>query len=723
MTIASATPSATIFYTTDGTTPTTSSTLYTAPITVAKSQTVKAIATATNYTSSSVASAAYIINGAVATPTFSPPAGTYGASQTVRISSTTPGASLYYTIDGTTPMTSSTLYTVPITVAKSQTVKAIATATNYTNSSVASAAYVITAATPTFSPAGGTYAASQTVTIASATPSARIYYTTNGTTPTTASTLYTRPITVAKSQTVKAIATATNFPNSSVASAVYTIKAATIKVAPASLPNGTISVLYCAVISANGGTAPYRFSVGNPLSVGSGQLPVGLKLSALTGTTALLCGTPTKKGTSNFSLVATDARGATGSTAYKVVIGSAPGLAVAATTAALAPIDNTIASLPAAAAVYYGTSTPLLQVEGNFYTVLSSGGNSTACNNSACGSIVKISSTGIVTTLYSFDSAPDGAYPLALIYANGKLYGSTIAGGSNSPKCLVAAGCGTVYEMNIDGSGFTVLHSFGSNSTATDGAAPSSLAYANGTLYGTTLFGGSTTATCATSLMLSSQIVNYNGCGTAFSVSLAGQTPRQTTLYTFKLSDGTYPSNLVAVGNKLYGTTVVGGKGNGTVFSLTPATSVAPQVVSVMHAFSGIDGATPSSLTASGNVLYGTTAFGGSKQSGTVFALKGNVFSSLYSFAGGADGETPLGLVAGTNVLYGVTYNGGSNSAGTVFSLPTSGSASDYVLNNSLASATQGGYPFALVLFNNTLYGLANAGGSLDAGTLFSLSP
>jgi uncharacterized repeat protein (TIGR03803 family) len=159
------------------------------------------------------------------------------------------------------------------------------------------------------------------------------------------------------------------------------------------------------------------------------------------------------------------------------------------------------------------------------------------------------------------------------------------------------------------------------------------------------------------------------------------------------------------------------------VFSLTPASATAPQAFSVLYAFSGTDGATPSSLLASGNVLYGTTAFGGSKQSGTVFALRGAAFSSLYSFAGGTDGETPLGLVAGTNVLYGVTYNGGSSNTGTVFSLPTSGSAPDYILNNSLPSPTQGGYPYALVLFNNTLYGLANAGGSLGAGTLFSLSP
>ena len=79
------------------------------------------------------------------------------------------------------------------------------------------------AATPTFSPAAGTYSGAQSVTISDATSGATIYYTTNGTTPTTSSTKYTGPITVSSTETLQAIAVATGDANSAVASAAYTI--------------------------------------------------------------------------------------------------------------------------------------------------------------------------------------------------------------------------------------------------------------------------------------------------------------------------------------------------------------------------------------------------------------------------------------------------------------------------------------------------------------------
>ena len=78
-------------------------------------------------------------------------------------------------------------------------------------------------ATPTFSPAAGTYSEEQTVTISSATSGAAIYYTTNGSTPTTSSTAYTGPITVKSTETVKAISYFPGFATSAVGSAKYTI--------------------------------------------------------------------------------------------------------------------------------------------------------------------------------------------------------------------------------------------------------------------------------------------------------------------------------------------------------------------------------------------------------------------------------------------------------------------------------------------------------------------
>ena len=159
-------------------------------------------------------------------PTFSVPAGSYGTAQSVTITDGTPGATIYYTTDGSTPTTGSTKYTAAITVSATETLQAIAVAANYNNSAVATATYTIAApaATPVFSVAAGTYASAQTVPISTTTAGSAIYFTTNGTTPTTSSSLYSGPITVSTTQTVRAIAVAANYTNSAVATATYTIK-------------------------------------------------------------------------------------------------------------------------------------------------------------------------------------------------------------------------------------------------------------------------------------------------------------------------------------------------------------------------------------------------------------------------------------------------------------------------------------------------------------------
>ena len=226
VTISDATSGATIYYTTNGDAPTTSSSVYSSAITVSATETLKAIAAKTSYSNSAVGSAAYTINGAAATPTFSPAAGTYTSTQTVTISDTTPGATIYYTTNGTTPTTSSTEYASAITVTVTETLEAIATASGYSNSTADSAVYTIQVATPTFSPAAGTYTSTQTVTISDGTSGAAIYYTTNGTTPTTSSTHYTGAITVSTTETLESIATHSSDTSSAVGSAAYTINIA-----------------------------------------------------------------------------------------------------------------------------------------------------------------------------------------------------------------------------------------------------------------------------------------------------------------------------------------------------------------------------------------------------------------------------------------------------------------------------------------------------------------
>ena len=230
-----ATSGATIYYTTDGTTPTTSSTAYTGAFNLTKSATVKAIAVKTGCTNSEVASAAFTIKAreVVATPTITPNGGTFVETASVSIACATTGATIYYTTDGTIPTTASTVYTGAFNLTKSATVKAIAVKAECTNSAVASAAFTITArevvATPTITPNGGTFVETASVSIACATTGATIYYTTDGTTPTTASTAYTGSFNLTKSATVKAIAVKAECTNSAVASAAFTITEAVVE--------------------------------------------------------------------------------------------------------------------------------------------------------------------------------------------------------------------------------------------------------------------------------------------------------------------------------------------------------------------------------------------------------------------------------------------------------------------------------------------------------------
>ena len=225
VTISDAVAGAKIYYTLDGSTPTTSSQVYSVPIYIGGTFTVKAIAVGPGNQNSPLATAKYKVTlPSAAAPTFTPAPGKYTGSVVVTISDTTANAIIHYTLDGSTPLSSSPVYVGPLTLTHSTVVKAIATAANFWKSSVASAAYSVVAQVPTpvISPGSGAYAKGQLISISDAIGTATIRYTTDGSIPTTHSTMYTHPFALTGNETVQAIAIATGEAGSLVATATFT---------------------------------------------------------------------------------------------------------------------------------------------------------------------------------------------------------------------------------------------------------------------------------------------------------------------------------------------------------------------------------------------------------------------------------------------------------------------------------------------------------------------
>jgi len=311
------------------------------------------------------------------------------------------------------------------------------------------------------------------------------------------------------------------------------------------------------------------------------------------------------------------------------------------------------------------------------------------------------------TVIYNFTGGSDGATPMGGVVfdASGNLYGTAHSNGNGS---------GTVFELTPSGGIWTlsVLHSF--VGYPTDGELPSAglTLTPAGNLVGVTQFGG-----------------KYWGgvCGTVFQLTPSGSSWSYGVFAQFNCANGQWPEDAViadAYGD-VYGTTYQGGRpGYGNVFEAFPGggimsfhafnwkgpnspdsgvvgcgggiwpglcattseggkyydgavVKVVPyHGLTVLHAFSGSDGATPCgglSYDAAGN-LYGVTWAGGPSNNGTVFeitpALKKWPFKSLYAFSG-ADGSEPHTTLVFDNQgnLYGTTYAGGASNQGVVFEI------------------------------------------------------
>jgi uncharacterized repeat protein (TIGR03803 family) len=189
----------------------------------------------------------------------------------------------------------------------------------------------------------------------------------------------------------------------------------------------------------------------------------------------------------------------------------------------------------------------VLATDGNLYgtTVVGGGGH--------IGTVFRITPSGTLTTIYSFDHLTGNTSAALVQASNGRLYGTTGLGGAN--------GGGSVFRITTSGT-LTTLYSFCSQSACADGYFPEAplIQATDGNLYGTTSMGGA------------------NNQGTIFKISPVG---RLITLYSFcsqsGCTDGAAPSAGLIQGTdgNLYGTTRIGGTGLactggcGTVFSLS----------------------------------------------------------------------------------------------------------------------------------------------------------
>jgi hypothetical protein len=204
--------------------------VYNAALQISATTTINAIAVASGYSNSPEASGTYTIDSSAlpsaAIPTLSPAPGTYTTDQTVTITDTTPGAIIYYTLDGTTPNSGSLEYTGPLSITSTTQIEAIGIASGFSTSSPVMGTYTIdlaATATPTFSPAPGSFTSTQTVSLSDTTTGAIIYYTTDGSTPTVSSMVYSAPFEISATTTVQAIAVADDHTSSAIATGTYTV--------------------------------------------------------------------------------------------------------------------------------------------------------------------------------------------------------------------------------------------------------------------------------------------------------------------------------------------------------------------------------------------------------------------------------------------------------------------------------------------------------------------
>lgn len=315
--------------------------------------------------------------------------------------------------------------------------------------------------------------------------------------------------------------------------------------------------------------------------------------------------------------------------------------------------------------------------------------------NNNYGTIYSVETDGTgFSLLHEFNFTQGGNPYGSLISSGSKLYGMTNGGGSNE--------YGIIFSIDTNGDNFAVLHEF--SGTAEGGGYP----YGSLILSGNTLYGFSS----------GDDDTNY---GNIFSINTDGT--NFTSLHQFDYTNGGIPTGSPLLsGSTLYGMTYQGGSNEyGTVFSINTDGSS----YTVLHEFNGNDGGLPrGNLAISGNTLYGMTYGNDDDTYGNIFSIdtNGSGFTQLHEFYYNS-GSYPYGsLTISNSKLYGVTNSGGDNNYGIIFSIDTAGENFS-VLHSFANGVSDGAYPRYVTLAheNGILYGTTAQGGDENLGTIFTI--
>lgn len=285
--------------------------------------------------------------------------------------------------------------------------------------------------------------------------------------------------------------------------------------------------------------------------------------------------------------------------------------------------------------------------------------------------------------------------------SDGLLYGASERGGAHSG--------GILFRIDEQGSNYMKLLDFGAPPNSGGTTPRSSLVCgSDGLLYGTTESGG------------------WSNAGTIFAIDMSGRISR-TIKHFGEASDGAHPNGIIEGSDGvLYGTTQTGGTGSdGTLYCIGRNGSN----YAVLHNFNvgifSIDGKMPfgTIVEARDGFLYGTTAFGGESNRGTVFRIgrNGSSYVVIREFMLAADGQAPRDLIeASDGILYGVATAGGISNRGTLFRCSRDGSL--FEILHRFAGAADGHHPNGGLIegTGGYLYG-TTTGNTTNYGTIFRL--